>query len=1064
MAGHELIQRLSGTRGALRVLAGRCLRVVGLYGFSKHCEASFIRICKTVADENKKTPEIDFLITHCEINDRHGVGLLLKTLFGEGKQFLCIRSRNVYDAEQNFGASSLCVSHWKSSRQEVHENIQQVIGDKVPRRIVCAPYFSDDVLTAIALRDLFEVPLCTYLMDDQNVCVNNIPDHYMQELLEKSNLCFGIAPELCDAYEAKYNRPFYYCPPAVPSAFIQDQAQLRSSGNTDSENGILIGNIWSQQWLDRLRTVVKEVGIGIDWYGNPNRQWLVFEERELEDDGINYRGHVPVEKLVQALQDAPYAIIPTGSKQHVADRPEIAKLSLPSSLVFAMATANTPTIVLGRKDSAAARFVEWHGIGVVCDYDIQDLRKSVDHISSIHVQHEMRERAALLAPTFSADGLAEWIWNSLAKGKPHDQRFEVMRNTQDNIDVVITYNEMNQRHGTGALVRRIFEGSDGILSIRSNDHYGGDHEFGDIAVCLHQRGQPPSEVFRSVSCVLSGITAKRILCVPYHSDELITSIAVKELTGAPLGAYIMDDQNISVNEIPDDLMQEFLERCSLRLATHPELRDAYEQKYGLKFWVLPAVVPHHLVSSVPQAPDEGLFEEKTGALLGSFWSEKWFDMLCKTINGSDVRLDWYGNAQYAWLNDSHEEMQQRGIKRFGIIEEQELANRLRKYPYVVVPTGTLDWRDDRPHLSRLSLPGRIVFALATSNTPIILLGDKETSAGHFVNRHNIGIVCHYNPQSFRKAVAHITQPNVQREIRQCAASIAGGFSDKGVAEWVWRSLELGEPCDLKFEKLMTPSPEGPEDNRTCRPGGRIETTSHRASYEFAELDQEVILLLKTLGYQPQIVFDVGASTGEWSSRICEVLPEAEYHLFEPLIDHVPQYGEHTTQCLKKYSSFSLHKYALGDASGERIMNLYKDPLGSTTLKMSTENPDFVQVPVKMLTLDEAIRSLHLPTPQVIKIDTQGSELSILKGAQATLRKVDVLFLECWLYRAYGKNTPLLTEISDWLIQFGFRLWDVADSDRAENGVLRALDYIFVNTNGAIGAISPNGYCHQNKLY
>jgi hypothetical protein len=49
--------------------------------------------------------------------------------------------------------------------------------------------------------------------------------------------------------------------------------------------GILIGNIWSQDWLEKLRKVCRESKIQINWFANPNRRWLEFKE-ELEKDGI----------------------------------------------------------------------------------------------------------------------------------------------------------------------------------------------------------------------------------------------------------------------------------------------------------------------------------------------------------------------------------------------------------------------------------------------------------------------------------------------------------------------------------------------------------------------------------------------------------------------------------------------------------------------------------------------------------------------------------------------------------------------------------------------------------
>jgi hypothetical protein len=35
------------------------------------------------------------------------------------------------------------------------------------------------VRTAIAIKEIYGVPMCTYIMDDQNVCTSEIPDELM---------------------------------------------------------------------------------------------------------------------------------------------------------------------------------------------------------------------------------------------------------------------------------------------------------------------------------------------------------------------------------------------------------------------------------------------------------------------------------------------------------------------------------------------------------------------------------------------------------------------------------------------------------------------------------------------------------------------------------------------------------------------------------------------------------------------------------------------------------------------------------------------------------------------
>jgi hypothetical protein len=98
----------------------------------------------------------------------------------------------------------------------------------------------------------------------------------------------------------------------------------------------------------------------------------------------------------------------------------------------------------------------------------------------------------------------------------------------------------------------------------------------------------------------------------------------------------------------------------------------------------------------------------------------------------------------------------------------------------------------------------------------------------------------------------------------------------------------------------------------------------------------------------------------------------------------------------------------------------------------------------MLTIDHAVQVLKLPVPQVIKMDTQGCELSVLQGAQQTLPQVEVLLLECWLVRAYGKSNPLLFEVANWLRQFDFHLWDFGDAYRDADGTILAQDCVFLN--------------------
>src|SRR5436190_19805219 len=94
------------------------------------------------------------------------------------------------------------------------------------------------------------------------------------------------------------------------------------------------------------------------------------------------------------------------------------------------------------------------------------------------------------------------------------------------IDVVVTINEINDQHGTGPLVKRIFQGRRNIFSIRSRDDWG-VQDFGDWNVAVPQGSSPRAECFRNILRVLGGRKVQRVVCIPYLRDEVISAIAIK---------------------------------------------------------------------------------------------------------------------------------------------------------------------------------------------------------------------------------------------------------------------------------------------------------------------------------------------------------------------------------------------------------------------------------------------------------------------------------------------------------------------------------------------------------
>lgn len=992
-----------------------------------------------VLNEYQGRPSYKVIVSPNEINHNHGVGILLHRLFPDSGDIYSVRSTDLYEGEHYFGKQSFCLNKKHSTFHEVLNAVQVNLGQIRASAVLVIPYFPADFLLGLALKRLFNCPLCVFIMDDQNIFCPAVEDQLVQQLLDSADLCFGISRPLCDAYEKKFHKEFWFFPPVIESKLIQRELPDALFAQGVSEpRGILIGNIWCQRWLDQLRLLCRQSSLKVDWYGNPNRNWIYFQEAELEVDGIFFHGFIDEHDLIHVLSKASFAIILTGSSGHPDDRPELMNLSLPSRSCFMTATANIPLLVLGHNKSAIARFVESAGLGIVSPYHQDDFVEAIHYICSPENQRRLRENSMVVARQLGADGLGQWLWDSLSEKRPLDLRFERLwpKEIDQYQSVLVTTCENNHLHGTGVLIKRVFPHEQNIISVRTKNFYLGDQQWGGKSYLLGESDSDRRAIFSRVSSIFQGHTyIKRLFCVPYDVESLLVSIAVKEFYGIPMAVWVMDDQNIAVHNVPDALMKEFLAKADVRFATHPELRDAYETKYGLKFWLLPAVVPDHLITKTLSEPVKNDIQQLRGALVGSIWSLQWFNNLCFSLNNSDIELDWFGNSQYFWLNDSESELHQKGLYPQGLCPEDSLAEKLKDYPFVIVPSGTLDERDDQTHLSKLSLPGRILFILATSNTPIILLGHLSTSAAKFVNRFKIGVVCDYTPNALKQAVEYIVEPSIQQSLRLNAINVAQHFSDHGIDDWIWQSLEMGQAADNRFESLFQRSPidlvhfiESPVPDNVYK--------------DYVPVYQ-VVRRLKVNGYYPDFVVDVGASHGIWSHTASQLFPEATFYLIDPLIHRYEQAARN--YYLKSIPKSKLFELAVSNVAGQLSFQVSPDLYGSSLLQPA-DFRDYETVTVAVKTLDQLALDENITGRGILKLDVQCAEHIVLEGAMQFLDKIDLVIAELSFVR-YDEKALVYLQMLNMLDRLGFRYYDETGEWRSPiDGTLLQKEVAFIRQN------------------
>ena len=97
-------------------------------------------------------------------------------------------------------------------------------------------------------------------------------------------------------------------------------------------------------------------------------------------------------------------------------------------------------------------------------------------------------------------------------------------------------------------------------------------------------------------------------------------------------------------------------------------------------------------------------------------------------------------------------------------------------------------------------------------------------------------------------------------------------------------------------------------------------------------------------------------------------------------------------------------------------------------------------------LDAIIERKSLPFPDFIKIDVQGFELEVMKGADKCLQHSEFCLLEVSLLDL-GENTPLVLDTMNFMDKLNFQLYDINTfMRRPYDNALWQNDFLFVKKN------------------
>lgn len=233
---------------------------------------------------------------------------------------------------------------------------------------------------------------------------------------------------------------------------------------------------------------------------------------------------------------------------------------------------------------------------------------------------------------------------------------------------------------------------------------------------------------------------------------------------------------------------------------------------------------------------------------------------------------------------------------------------------------------------------------------------------------------------------------------------------------------------------------------------RVRFAVRRAGYDLNRAESHCWPDQKALldGSPVKVILDVGMNVGDVGLRYHGLFPEAGIHGFEP----IEAFCSVARSRLKGVPGARVNQVALAAEPGTRELHVNQD--GDTSSLLAA---DLDAVPNSYISMMSAARVEHVPAltvdgycrenrideVDVLKMDVQGGELDVLRGAEGLLsaQRIRLIYTEAFFVPFY-EGQPLFGEVSGHLAARGYRLHGLYNTGfSGRTGRLQWADCIFV---------------------
>lgn len=214
---------------------------------------------------------------------------------------------------------------------------------------------------------------------------------------------------------------------------------------------------------------------------------------------------------------------------------------------------------------------------------------------------------------------------------------------------------------------------------------------------------------------------------------------------------------------------------------------------------------------------------------------------------------------------------------------------------------------------------------------------------------------------------------------------------------------------------------------------------------FSILDEDPLIAIKDKIQTKEIIlFDIGANKGQTVEKMKMKFPNAIIHTFEP---SNTSYNKLKLKFQGK-KEINLYNIAIGSEKGKLKFNQYNWSAMDSLLKRSYGTAKIIDnYLVNVTTVDDFCLENAIPYINLLKTDTEGYELNVLKGATKTFdeNRIQFVLIEIFFNENYIDQGSF-GDIYNYLLSKNFNLVRFYDVIYTNDGLASKTDALFICNN------------------